>query len=91
MRLFYEREESVPDEPYAAIAAAGRCKIQRERIRSVQSEMDFCEAAMEELELLPECVKQTLRETYNEILDKERKQYARCREALLELGYDDYV
>lgn len=91
MRVFYEREKGVPAEPTEAIAAAKRCSRQRERIRCVQREMEFCEAVMEEMELLPEREKRILREAYTEILNAERAEYERRRAVLLDLGYDDYA
>lgn len=91
MRLFYEREESVPAEPYAAIAAAGRCKIQRERIRKVREEAEYAADVLFDLHLLDERIKDGVMSAYRDKLASEEAEYARCREVLLELGYDDYV
>lgn len=91
MRMIYEREESVPNEPYTAIALAGRCRNQRERVRKVRVEAEYAADLLPELRLLDIRTKDRVMSEYRDKIAEEEAEYIRCRAALLELGYDDYV
>lgn len=88
-RMFYEREESPPQEDLYRNLAANACRKQRETVRFFRNELEDVEGFLEEMRFVPPELKEQVRAVYTGLLQEAEQEYERRRGVLLEMGYDD--
>lgn len=87
--LFYEREESPPQEDKNWRFAAQACSKQRDQLRFFEHELEDVEGFLQEMRFLPSEIKEQVRQVYVGLLEGAKQEYEKRRAVLLEMGYDD--